>query len=74
MILIDKMKDFKIYKVPTFLPTLTENKKKKCAALLLTPNYESSKKMMTHPLFVNKLRLLKPKRNAWKWILILNEC
>ena len=56
MILIDKMKDFKIYKVPTFLPTLTENKKKKCAALLLTPNYESSKKMMTHPLFVNKLR------------------
>ena len=56
MILIDKMKDFKIYKVPTFLPTLTENKKKKCATLLLTPNYESSKKMMTHPLFINKLR------------------
>lgn len=56
MILIDKMKDMKIYKTPTFLPTHIENKKKKCAILLLTPNYESSKKLMNHPLFVNKLR------------------
>lgn len=56
MILIDKMKDFKIYRTPTFLPTKMENKKKKCAVLLFTPNYESSKKLMTHPLFVNKKR------------------
>ena len=56
MILIDKMKDFKIYKVPTFLPTRIDNKKKFYASLLLTPNYESSKKIMTHPLFINKRR------------------
>jgi hypothetical protein len=56
MILIDKMKDLKIYRTATFLPTKIDNKKKKCAVLLFTPNYESSKKLMTHPLFVNKLR------------------
>ena len=56
MILIDKMKDFKIYKTPTFLPTKIDNKKKKCAVLLLTPNYQSSIKLMKHPMFVNKLR------------------
>ena len=56
MILINKMKDFKIYRTPTFLPTKMENKKKGCAVLLFTPNYESSKKLMNHPLFVNKLR------------------
>ena len=56
MILIDKMKDLKIYKTATFLPTKIDNKKKKCAVLLFTPNYESSKKLMNHPLFVNKLR------------------
>jgi len=56
MILIDKMKDFKIYRTPTFLPTEMDNKKKKCAVLLFTPNYETSKKLMNHPLFVNRLR------------------
>ena len=56
MILIDKMKDFKIYRTATFLPTKMDNKKKKCAVLLFTPNYESSKKLMNHPLFVNKKR------------------
>lgn len=56
MILIDKMKDLKIYKVPTFLPTKIDNKKKNCSVLLLTPNYQSSVKLMKHPMFVNKLR------------------
>ena len=56
MILIDKMKDFKIYKTATFLPTKMDNKKKKCAVLLFTPNYESTKRLMNHPLFVNKKR------------------
>ena len=56
MILIDKMKDLKIYKVPTFLPTKIDDKKKNCSILLLTPNYQSSVKLMKHPMFVNKLR------------------
>ncbi len=56
MILIDKMKNFKIYKTKTYLPTKKDNKKKHSAVLLLTPNYESSKKLMNFPLFVNKKR------------------
>lgn len=56
MILIDQMKNFKIYKTPTFLPTLEKDKKKKSAIVLLTPDYNSSKSLMNHPLFVNKKR------------------
>ena len=56
MILVDKMKNFKIYKTPTFLPTVPGNKKKGSAILLFTPNYESSKKIMESNLFINKLR------------------
>lgn len=56
MIFIDKMKNMKIYKTPTFLPTVDGNKKKGSAAVLLTPNYNSSKKLMNNPMFVNKLR------------------
>lgn len=56
MIFTDKMKNMKIYKIPTFLPTMDGNKKKNSAITLLTPNYESSKKLLNHPLFVNKLR------------------
>ena len=56
MIFIDKMKNFKIYKTQMFLPTLERDKKKKSAILLMTPNYQSSKKLLSNPLFVNKLR------------------
>ena len=56
MIFIDKMKNFKIYKTPMFLPTLDNDKKKKSAILLMTPNYASSKKLLDNPLFINKLR------------------
>ena len=56
MIFIDKMKNFKIYKTPMFLPTLENDKKKKSAILLMTPNYASSKKLLDNPLFINKLR------------------
>ena len=50
------MKNLKIYKCQTFLPTIKENKKKKSAILMLTPNFNSSKNLMNHPLFVNKKR------------------
>jgi len=56
MIFLDQMKNMKIYKRPMFLPTLENDKKKHSAILLLTPNYESSKRLMNHPLTVNRLR------------------
>ena len=56
MILLDNLKPLKIYKRPLFLPTLENDKKKGSAIFLLTPNYESSKELMTSNLTINKLR------------------
>ena len=56
MIFIEKMKNFKIYRTKTFLPTVKGDKKKGSAVLLLTPNYESSKRLMNNPMFVNSRR------------------
>lgn len=56
MIFLDQMKNLKIYRKPVFLPTLENDKKKKSAIMLLTPNYESSKRLMNHPLLINRLR------------------
>lgn len=56
MILIENMKDFKIYKKPMFLPTLAKNKKKGASIILLTPNLKSSINILNNPLFINKLR------------------
>ena len=56
MIFIDKMKNFKIYRTKTFLPTVNGDKKKGSAILLMTPNYESSRKLMNSELFVNSRR------------------
>ena len=56
MIFTDQMKNMKIYRRPLFLPTLEDNKKKRSAIFLLTPNADSSKRMMTNPLLINRLR------------------
>ena len=56
MIFIDKMKNFKIYRTKTFLPTINGDKKKGSAILLMTPNYESSRKLMNSELFINNRR------------------
>ena len=40
MVFIDQMKNFKIYRTKTFLPTVKGDKKKGSTVLLLTPNYE----------------------------------
>ena len=56
MIFIDKMKNLKIYKVKTYLPTVDGDKKKHSALLLLTPNYQSTVKMMNYNMLINKLR------------------
>lgn len=56
MIFTDQMKNLKIYQKPMFLPTLEDDKKRKSLVLLLTPNYESSKKLINHQMTINKLR------------------
>ena len=56
MILLDKMKNMKIMRIQSFWPTMAKDKKKKYASVLLTPNFESSKKLMESPLLINKKR------------------
>ena len=56
MIFTDQMKNLKVYRKPLFLPTMEESKKKDATVLLMTPNYESSKRLMQHPLLINRLR------------------
>ena len=56
MVFLEQMKNMKIYKRPMFLPTLINDKKKHSAIMLLTPNYESSKRLMNHPMTINRLR------------------
>ena len=58
MIMIDKMKNFKIYRSKTFLPFLPSDKKNGSAILLLTPNYESSKRLMNNDMFINNKRYM----------------
>ena len=45
------MKNFKIYRTKTFLPTIKGNKKKNSAILMMTPNFDSSKRLMNNRLF-----------------------
>lgn len=56
MILLDQMQNLKVYKVPMLMPTLEKDKKNHSAMLFLTPNYDSTKKLMNHKLLVNRLR------------------
>ena len=56
MIFIDKMKNFKIYRTKTFLPTEKGNKKRNSAVLMMTPNFDSSKRIMNNDMFVNSGR------------------
>lgn len=56
MIFINDMKNLKIYKTKTFLPTVLGDKKKGSAILLMSPNYDSSKRLMNNPMFTNSNR------------------
>ncbi|MCM1197244.1 MAG: NUDIX domain-containing protein, partial [Roseburia sp.] len=56
MLFLENLKPLKIYKRPMYLPTIEGDKKKKSAIFLLTPNYLSSKALMTSQLLINKLR------------------
>ena len=56
MIFLDKTKNLRIYKTQAYLPTVEDDKKKFSTIMLLTPTFESSKRIMESNLFVNKLR------------------
>ena len=56
MQLFNNLKPFKIYQCQTYLPYLESDKKKGSSITLLSPNYEASKFLMNHPLFVNNKR------------------
>ena len=56
MILLEKVKDLKIYRTQMYFPTLKDDKKKQSMIMLLSPNYNASKNIINSKLFVNKLR------------------
>ena len=54
MVSLDDIKNLRIYKKKFLLPFNSDNKKKKSAIILLTPNYKSSMSLMTSPLTINR--------------------
>ena len=54
MIFIDEMKNLKIYRKQFFLPYNDKDKKHGSNVYLLTPNYMSSKRLMSSPLTINR--------------------
>ena len=54
MIYIDEIKNLKLYKRQFLLPRNGIDKKHNNVVMLLTPNQESSKKIINHPLMKNK--------------------
>ena len=54
MFFIDEMKNMTLYKKPFFLPINEENKRKGAATFLLTPDYNSSNKVMNLPYIIKR--------------------
>ena len=54
MFFLDDLKYMKLYKKQFILPIDKKDKLHNSAILLLTPNYESSKALMNHPLIVRR--------------------
>ena len=54
MYFIDELTNLKLYRRKFYLPVNEKNKKKNSVVMLLGSDYESSKRMMNHPLLVNK--------------------
>lgn len=55
-LLVDDLKDNKLYRKKIFLPSDPKNKRKHSAIFLMTPNYASSVKAMNNPFFLNNGR------------------
>lgn len=54
MIYIDEIKNLRIYNKPFLLPINRKDKKKGSSVMLLTPNIDSSIKLMNHKLLINR--------------------
>ncbi|MCK9198719.1 MAG: hypothetical protein M0P49_03870, partial [Bacilli bacterium] len=54
MIFLNELKDGILYKKPSYLPIDQKNKKTGSAVFLLTPNYDSSKKIMESEIILQK--------------------
>ena len=54
MIFLDELKNLTLYKKKIFLPINENNKRKGSVVFLLTPNYESSKKLLNNKNIINK--------------------
>ena len=54
MFFLDELQNLKIYRKKFLLPIDDKDKRYHSLAMLMTPSYESSNKMMNHPLFQNK--------------------
>lgn len=55
-VLIEDLKNNKLYSKPVYLPSEAKNKKKGSVVFLMTPSYESSIKEMNLPYFLNNRR------------------
>lgn len=55
-IVIDDLKNNKLYRKKIFLPSDTKNRRKNSAIFLMTPDYASSVKAMNNPYFLNNRR------------------
>lgn len=55
-LLVDDLKDNKLYRKKIFLPSDPKNKRKNAAIFLMTPDYTSSVKTMNSPFFINNGR------------------
>ena len=54
MIFVDELKNMTLYKKPFFLPINEDNKRKGAATFLLTPDYNSSNKVMNLPYIIKR--------------------
>lgn len=54
MIFLNEMKELQLYSRPFHLPINPKNKRKGDAIFLMTPNYESTKKLLLNPLLINR--------------------
>src|SRR5699024_89606 len=54
MFFLDELNNLKVYRKKFLLPINDKDKRHNSLAFLMTPNYESSLKMMKHPLFENR--------------------
>lgn len=56
MVFLDDLKDLVLYKKPFILPVEEKNIRSGSAVFLVTPNYESTKNVLSRPYLINKMK------------------